>query len=61
MPIGEPSDNLEPHCRQCGSKDVVVDATAVWNQETKDWELASTFDAGNCNACGYESKYFDWK
>jgi hypothetical protein len=38
-------------CSVCKCKDVVRDATAAWNIETQDWELAGVQDQGYCNEC----------
>lgn len=55
-----PETFSHPVCRYCGSADITCDAVARYNKHANDWELSSTFDGGNCNACGEEMKYFDW-
>lgn len=50
----------KPVCQECGSDDVSFDAAAVWNQETQQYELSSTFDSGGCRNCGQEFKHVDW-
>jgi hypothetical protein len=47
-----PSYNLI--CNACGSDDVVCDAAARWNPDEGQWEISSTFDDRNCEACGAE-------
>ena len=41
-----------PTCGNCGSRSVVRDAWAEWNQLIADWELKTVFDAFACEACG---------
>lgn len=50
----------KPVCQECGSDDVSFDAAAVWNQETQEYELSSTFDSGGCRNFRQEFKHFDW-
>lgn len=50
----------KPVCQECGSDDVSFDAAAVWNQETQQYELSSTFDSGGCRNCEQEFKHVDW-
>lgn len=50
----------KPICQECGSDDVSFDAAAVWNQETQEYELSSTFDSGGCRNCEQEFKHVDW-
>lgn len=50
----------KPVCQECGSDDVSFNAAAVWNQETQQYELSSTFDSGGCRNCGQEFKHVDW-
>ncbi len=38
-------------CTKCGSTDVRLDAWAVWNTDTQQWELEQTFDQAYCNGC----------
>lgn len=50
----------KPICQECGSDDVSFDAAAIWNQETQEYELSSTFDSGSCHNCEQEFKHADW-
>lgn len=39
-------------CTECGSTDVLLDAYAVWNEETQEFELLTVYDKGHyCNQC----------
>lgn len=38
-------------CSECGSENVVRDATAAWDVELQDWTLCAVQDAGYCNEC----------
>lgn len=41
-------------CAKCRSADVSRDATARWDPELQDWDLASVQDQGYCDHCeGY--------
>ena len=51
----------QPRCRYCGSPNVSLDATAVWNADNQDWELSQTYDNGFCHDCDSECKHFDWE
>lgn len=42
-------------CANCGSKEVWVDATAVWSEAAQQWELLHTFDNSYCNDCDGET------
>ena len=45
------------YCSTCGSKDVLVDAYASWNEDKQEWEVYSTFDKGSyCNKCEGECR-----
>ena len=47
-------------CPECGSDNIVKDASARWNVETGAWELSTTYDATTCDDCGHESDdHFD--
>mgnify|MGYP001608983041 CR=1 FL=1 len=50
------SKDTVPTCEHCGSKDVRVDAYAVWDAGTQTWEVAGdVFDKGAvCEDCGGE-------
>lgn len=50
-----------PVCPECGSDDIVADAYAAWNPETREWELRGTYDSYICDTCGYEMKECTWK
>ena len=38
-------------CTECGSRDVMHDAWAVWDEEAQDWVLRETLDAATCEEC----------
>ena len=53
-------DHSNPHpidivCGECGSRNVMRDAWAVWNTETQRWELGNVFDDGHCEDCEGEA------
>ena len=39
-------------CSWCGGENVEVDATAVWNKETQEWEIKMILHTGGCFECG---------
>jgi hypothetical protein len=41
-------------CETCGSENVKVDAWAVWDTDTQQWELQSTYDHAYCDDCAGE-------
>lgn len=41
-------------CPDCGSTDIVRDATATWNEDTQDWECSGVQDAMTCHECWNE-------
>lgn len=41
-----------PVCPNCGSDDIVRDATARWDQDGQCWSLSGTFDFETCDTCG---------
>jgi len=44
-------------CRDCGSTEVVSDATASWDTEKQDWAVHNTFDKGAwCDECDGETR-----
>ena len=50
-----------PVCSHCGSENVKVDAYAVWDAETQQWEVSETFDKGAyCQECDGETRV-DWR
>jgi ssDNA-binding Zn-finger/Zn-ribbon topoisomerase 1 len=46
-----------PTCKYCGSKDVLADAYAQWNEEKDEWEIANVFDEKGafCPECDGET------
>lgn len=50
-----------PHCPECGSAEVYVDAFAAWDDERQEWSLANTYEAMTCGECSYEFKEADWR
>ena len=43
----------QPVCPECGSNDIGLEATAIWDMDAQDWVLNSTFDSnGYCRECG---------
>lgn len=42
-------------CPQCGSRNVVSDATAQWNVNSQSWELCGTYDCTTCQDCDYDA------
>ena len=42
-------------CTCCGSRNVMRDAWAVWDEGTQHWELGSVFDAAFCADCDGET------
>lgn len=57
--MAEPKE--QPHCLKCDSTNVTVDSTSRWDNEKQEWVHSDSFDTGNCQDCGYESKFFNWK
>lgn len=41
-------------CPECGGENIVKDATAAWNEDLRQWELAGVNDHETCNDCGWE-------
>lgn len=41
-------------CEECRSENVSRDATAHWNIDNQEWELAGIQDQGTCEDCGEE-------
>jgi len=39
------------HCTHCGSDDILIDAWAVWDVETQQAVLHSTYDNWYCESC----------
>ena len=46
-------------CAECGSDDVWIDATAVWDVENQNWELGSMFQQEVCRKCETEVKIIE--
>jgi hypothetical protein len=42
-------------CSSCGSKNVMRDAWAEWDEDAQDWTLHSTLDQGYCEDCEGEA------
>jgi uncharacterized OB-fold protein len=42
-------------CSECGSKDVLVEAWASWDEVNQEWELSSTFNQAYCEDCDSET------
>ena len=42
-------------CGTCLSTNVTRDASAAWNPDTQQWELAGVMDAAVCDDCGKET------
>jgi len=46
------SGRATPVCSNCGSDDIISQATAQWSNEKQEWELANTFaQPAHCNSC----------
>lgn len=54
------SQKEKPICPYCDSEEVICDANAIWNDDTQQWEVQSTFDSGFCQSCESETKRFNW-
>lgn len=46
-------------CATCKSSDVRRDATASWDVEAQDWDLAGVQDQGYCESCARETTLVD--
>ncbi|WP_186402124.1 hypothetical protein [Sphingopyxis sp. P1IMeth2] len=44
-----------PVCTQCGSDQLVRDASARWDMDAQDWTMSGLYDCTTCNICGGES------
>ena len=52
VPRATSSTRSTPVCSQCGSDDIISQATAQWSNEKQEWELANTFaQPAHCNGC----------
>jgi hypothetical protein len=43
-------------CERCGTEAINFDATAVWNKESQEMELYTTFPEANCSVCNEQVK-----
>jgi hypothetical protein len=51
----------KPVCRECGSDQVVADASAVWSDVEQCWQVHDTYDKGGwCEHCEGQDIRFDW-
>ena len=50
-----------PHCRICGSTDLLRDAWARWDDDQSQWVLEEVFDYYHCNNCCGESKFAEFR
>ena len=51
---------LQPECPNCGSNQVVQDASVCWDIESQDWEINTVYDKGAaCGDCGAEISRFE--
>jgi|GEM_PF-3345853 len=41
-------------CPECGGVDLVMDATARWNDDSQKWEFSDTTDYVTCQDCFLE-------
>ena len=42
---------IEMICETCGSKEVLRDAWAEWDEDKQDWVLQNVFDEAFCENC----------
>jgi hypothetical protein len=49
------SPKIEIHCSKCGSKNVLRDAWAFWDENSQEWALNSIFDNAYCENCEGET------
>jgi hypothetical protein len=47
-------------CNICGGDDIQRDAVVSWDITTQAWEVESVYDAGYCDTCEEEMKFFKW-
>lgn len=45
---------VQPYCKECGSKDVTMDAIARWDVNAQAWLISSELDNTDCDDCGGE-------
>ena len=45
---------LKVTCRECGSPNLLRDATAAWSEFAQCWELTTVHDHTTCEDCGAE-------
>lgn len=55
-----PSTKQKPICVECGSENVNLDATAMWDVEKQDWVLAYTYDDAFCCDCEMDNISLNW-
>lgn len=48
-------------CPKCGGVDLVMDATARWNDDFQKWEFSNTTDYVTCQDCSYEHYHNDFE
>ena len=46
-------------CEDCGSPDLVYDASARWDTRTQSMELSSTYDHCDCLSCESENRQIE--
>jgi hypothetical protein len=56
----EPDQLEKPRCTSCSSVDILRDAWAVWDMDTQQWVLHSTYDEFRCENCSAEAKRVDF-
>lgn len=45
---------VRPVCRNCGSGEIVRDASARWDVTAQDWSLIGVYDCTFCDNCNGE-------
>lgn len=55
----------KPICPECGSANVLLDAWASWDAESRWWQVETTFDNGVCEDCSSaerdgQFRHADW-
>ena len=46
---------MKPICKTCNSDSVKLDAWAVWDLDSQQWDLETTFDMAFCEPCDGET------
>lgn len=49
-----------PHCSNCGSTSVLIDAWAEWDDEAQEWSIQDVFNSIFCQDCDGETS-IEWK